>query len=119
MISPNEFISVRTFFNENKGRLKLSLVSSENGFSRRITRADIHRPGLALSGFVDLFTYDRIQMLGNTEMRYIRSLSEKNLKKSIDRFIEFEIPCIIVTDNNEIPSYFIQAAKRRYISIFG
>jgi len=118
MISPNEFISVRTFYEDNKDRLKLSLISSENGFSRRITRADIHRPGLALAGFVELFTYDRVQILGNTEIRYIKSLSEEKLIDSIDHIIEYEIPCILITDNNEIPDYFIQAATRRYISIF-
>ncbi len=117
MISPIDFITVRTFFMENKDRLKLKLVSSENGFNRKITKADIHRPGLALSGFVDLFTYDRIQVLGNTEMRYLRSLSEEKLIESIDRFIEFEIPCVLVTEKNKVPDYFIQAAKRRYISI--
>ncbi len=118
MISPNEFITVRTFYTENKDRLKLKLISSENGFSRKITKADIHRPGLALSGFVDLFTYDRIQVLGNTEMRYLRSLSEDELIKSFDRFLEFEIPCILITENNEIPDYLVQVATRRYISMF-
>jgi HPr kinase/phosphorylase len=118
MISPIENISVRTFFQENKDRLKLKLVSSESGFSRKITKADIHRPGLALTGFVDLFTYDRIQILGNTEMRYLRSLPEEKLTESIDRFIEFEIPCIIITENNKIPNYLIQATTRRYISVF-
>ena len=84
MISPIEFITVRDLFTDNKDRLKLKLVSSENGFNRKITKPDIHRPGLALSGFTDLFTYDRIQVLGNTEMRYLRSLTETKLSKSID-----------------------------------
>ena len=118
MISPNEFISVRTFFKENQERLRLTLLTSENGFSRRITKADIHRPGLALAGFVDLFTYDRVQVLGNTEMRYLRSLSEKKLVDAIERFTEFEIPCVIVTDANEVPEHLIKAATRRYISVF-
>lgn len=114
----NEYISVRTFFLENKERLKLVTASSENGFNRRITKSDIHRPGLALAGFVELFTYDRVQVLGNTEIRYLKSLAARDLRKSIDRFIEFEIPAILVTNNNEIPEYLIAAAKKRYISVF-
>ncbi len=113
-----DFITVRNFYKDNKERLKLSLVNSENGFSRRITMSDTHRPGLALAGFVDLFTYDRIQILGNTEIRYLNTLSEDQLNHSIDRFIEFEIPCIIVTNGNSLPPYLVQAAVRRYISIF-
>jgi len=112
-----EYITVREFYNDNKSRLKLSLLTSENGFSRRITKSDTHRPGLALAGFVELFTYDRVQVLGNTEIRYLRTLSEEKIIESIKRFIEFEIPCIIVTNDNKLPPYFIQVATRRYISI--
>jgi HPr kinase/phosphorylase len=113
-----DYITVRTFYKENKDRLKLHLINSDNGFNRRITNSDTHRPGLALAGFVDLFTYDRIQILGNTEILYLNSLVKGDLIKSIDRFVEFEIPCIIITnDNTPIPS-LIEAATRRYISMF-
>jgi len=47
-----EYIDVQTFYNRSKERLKLTLATSENGFSRRVTKSDIHRPGLALAGFV-------------------------------------------------------------------
>jgi HPr kinase/phosphorylase len=118
-MSPIDYITVRTFYKENRDRLKLSMMSSENGFSRRITKSDIHRPGLALAGFVGLFTYDRVQILGNTEIRYLKTLNEEQLNLSIDRFIEFEIPCIIVTNGNTLPPHFLEASIRRYISVFG
>lgn len=114
-----EYIDVKTFYKQNKDRLKFTLLTSENGFSRRITKSDTHRPGLALAGFVELFTYDRVQILGNTEIKYLNSLSESERQKSVDRFIEFEIPCVIITNGNEIPEYLKFAAKRRNISVFG
>ena len=113
----NEFITVRTFLQENEASSKLKLICSENGLNRKITKSDLHRPGLALSGFVDLFTSDRIQLLGNTEIKYLSGLNNTELKKSIDRFIEFEIPAIIVTNDNPIPEHLVTAATRRYISI--
>ncbi len=113
----NEFITVRTLLIENEARLKLKLICSENGLNRKITNNDLHRPGLALSGFVELFTSDRIQILGNTEIKYLNSLNEKELKNSLNRYMEFEIPAIIVTNDNPIPEYLIQTATKRYISI--
>ena len=113
-----DYITVRTLYKENKDRLKLQLITSDNGLSRKITMSDTHRPGLALAGFVDLFTYDRIQILGNTEILYLNSLVKKELLKSIDRFVEFEIPCIIITNANTPPPGLIEASTRRYISIF-
>jgi len=114
----NEFITVRTLLRENQSRLKLQLVCSENGLNRKISTGELHRPGLALSGFVKLFTSERVQILGNTEIRYLSGLSEDALHNSIDRFIEFEIPAIIVTNGNPVPDYLLQAATKRYISIF-
>ncbi|MCD6374017.1 MAG: HPr kinase/phosphorylase [Caldisericaceae bacterium] len=114
----NEYITVRTLLRENQERLKLQLICSENGLNRKIVSSEIHRPGLALSGFVELFTWDRIQILGNTEVRYLQSLPPRQLARSVDRFMEFEIPAIIVTNNNEIPEYLVQVATRRFISVF-
>ena len=113
-----EYITVRTFFEEAKDRLKLTLLNSENGFNRRITKSDTHRPGLALAGFVDLFTYDCIQIIGNTESQYLASLSEEDRSRSIDRLLEFEIPCILVTHGNQFPVHALEAATSRYISVF-
>jgi HPr kinase/phosphorylase len=71
-----------------------------------------------LSGFVQLFTNDRIQVIGNTEIRYLQILDEEKLHQSINTFIEFEIPAIIITNNNTAPPYLIEAARRRHISVF-
>jgi HPr kinase/phosphorylase len=117
MKSSIEHITVSTFFKENKDRLKLSLQSSENGFNRKITMSDAHRPGLALAGFVELFTYNRVQVLGNTEMRYLKSLTVEKQNESIDRLIEFEIPLILVTNDNKVPKHLIQVATRRSITV--
>ena len=119
MKSAIEHITVSTFYKENKERLKLSLKSSENGFNRKITMSDAHRPGLALAGFVELFTYNRVQVLGNTEMRYLNSLTVEEQNNSIDRLIEFEIPLILVTNDNKIPKHLIQVATRRSITVLG
>ncbi len=113
----NEMLTVRTLLKENEDRLKFRLVCSENGLNRKITTGDLHRPGLALSGFVELFTSDRVQILGNTEIKYLQGLNPSALKRSVDRFIEFEIPAIIITNNNPVPEVLVEAATRRYISI--
>ncbi len=112
-----DFITVRTLLAETEHLLKLKLICSENGLNRKITSSELHRPGLALSGFVELFTSDRIQILGNTEIKYLSGLNEDQLKQSVNRFIEFEIPAIIITNDNPAPEYLIKAATRRYISI--
>ncbi len=113
----NDFITVRTLLEDNKRKFKLKLLCSVNGLNKKIVTGEIHRPGLALSGFTGTFTYNRIQLLGNTEISYLNELSEPELHESIDKVFEFPIPVIIVTSGNKPPDHLIKVATRRYIPV--
>lgn len=114
----HQIISVETLFLENEKQLKLKLVSGKASFKKQIIEKDLHRPGLALAGFVDLFTYHRVQICGNTEATYLNKLDSEQLKKSLKKVFAFDIPCFIVTDNNELPKAFIKMANDHGISVF-
>ena len=109
---------IGTFFSDNQKKLKLQLLNSDAGFERTIITPELHRPGLALSGFLDLFTYDRIQILGNTEIRFLANMTAKKRRESLENVLRFDIPCIIVTDNNQVPKELISIATRRQICLF-
>jgi HPr kinase/phosphorylase len=73
---------------------------------------------LALAGFTKVFTYDRIQILGNTEMRFIESMSPGERRHALQTVLNFDLPCIIITDNNPIPPELVEIANHRGITIF-
>jgi len=114
----NRSLTVGIVYNDIKKRLKLSLLNSKNGLGRTIINPELHRPGLALTGFLDLFTYDRIQVLGNTEIQYLSSLTPAKRKASLEKILGYEIPCIIITDNNRVPRELIPLATQRKICVF-
>jgi HPr kinase/phosphorylase len=111
-------ISVEQFYVETRSRLKLRLMTSEAGFFRQIENLDVHRPGLALAGFVELFTFDRIQVLGNTEIRFLNTLSSSKRRLAVEKLMAYDIPCLIVTSGNEVPKELLIAATRNYTSVF-
>jgi len=118
-ISRKEFITVEFLFNNTKDKFKLKLYSDKSGFSKKIIDQNLYRPGLALAGFVDLFSYSRVQVFGNTEMRYLDQLSEEAKKNTLERVFQFEIPCIILTDNNQPFEILIELANKYNIPVFG
>ena len=82
-----DFISVDFFFNECKERFKFEKITKQEINSETIiSEKDIHRPGLALAGYVDLFTFNRVQVFGNTEILYLKQLSETERQKTLERF---------------------------------
>ncbi|MCX6601233.1 MAG: HPr(Ser) kinase/phosphatase [bacterium] len=111
-------LQVGAFFQDMQQRLSLRLLNSPKGLVRDVTQKDLHRPGLALAGFLDLFTYDRIQVLGNTEVGYLKSLSPEAQLESLQRFFQFQIPCIIVSNSNDVPPDLPRLADLAGVSIF-
>jgi len=118
-ISRKEFITVGFFFNNSRDRFKLHLFSDESGFEKKITEQNLHRPGLALAGFVDLFSYSRVQVFGNTEMKYLAQLSDEKKKETLEKILQFDIPCIILTDDNQPVLSLIEISNRYHVPLFG
>lgn len=113
-----EFITIEFLYEQAAKICKLSLVTKTHNLERKIIDQNLHRPGLALAGFVDLFSYKRVQVFGNTELKYLEELSSDERKKSLENIFKFEIPCIIVTNGNRINEDLISAAERVSVPIF-
>jgi HPr kinase/phosphorylase len=118
-ISRKEFISVEFLFENSKDLFKLILYSDKSGFDRKIYEQNLHRPGLALAGFVDLFSFSRVQVFGNTEMRYLSQLSNEKRREAIERIFKFSIPCIILTNNNQPFPELLELSNKNNIPLFG
>ncbi len=118
-ISTKKHITVDYFYKSTKEKFGLKLFSKSNGFNRVITDQNLHRPGLALAGFVDLFSFNRVQIFGNTEMKYLSKLSEKERIQSLEKIFEFEIPCLVITNNHKPTDDMLKLSEKHKISIFG
>lgn len=91
--------------------LALDLVAGSAGLDRRITSADISSPGLVLAGFTDRFPLRRSQVLGETEVLYLRSLDSARRSEILRGYLANEIPCVVVTKGLEIPTELIKIAE--------
>ena len=95
-------LTVKKLLDENCERLGLELVAGEKGLGNVVISLEINRPGLALSGFIDLFTYNRVQLIGNTELLYVNRLSKSKRIEAFEVICQFDLPCIMFT-NGEYP----------------
>ncbi len=112
-------ITVEFFFNKITDKFKIVNFTGNCGFERLIIEPNLHRPGLALAGFVDLFSYNRIQIFGNTEIRYLSSLTEDARKMALERIFTFSVPCIIMTNGIKPFPEMIGLAEKYDVAILG
>jgi HPr kinase/phosphorylase len=96
-------ITVRDFFDAKKKDLALSLVTEPETLSKKINSPHVNRPGLALAGYLEVFSAERIQVFGETEVRYLQSLKEEDLVSRIRNMLKMDIPCIIISKGLTMP----------------
>ncbi len=87
------------------------------GTGRRFYISDVNRPGLALSGYLDYFASDRVQILGNTEIHYMERLSTSELEARLENMFSFEIPAFILSRGLRPKPLFLDMCNRRGIPV--
>jgi HPr kinase/phosphorylase len=91
--------TVAHFLETYREKLKMELVTGENGLSRLIHEGTINRPALALTGFFKYFANKRVQVLGAAEMTYLKTLPQRRQLEILQRMVKRGIPCIVLTRN--------------------
>ena len=76
-----------------------TVITGFQGIGRGVYISDVNRPGLALSGYLDYFASDRVQILGNTEIHYMERLSASELEYRLENMFSFEIPAFLLSRN--------------------
>ncbi len=79
---------------------------------------DIHRPGMALMGFMANFLSNRIQVLGKSEMSYLAALDEDGQVAALQRLRRLRAPAIFITRGQEISDFLLAAARAEGLPVF-
>ena len=83
--------------------LGLEIVhQSSDYYDISLHSADVNRPGLQLSGFLEEFPYMRLQMIGSVEYSYLTGLDSKLQYERFRGILSYDIPACIFTYDNEI-----------------
>ncbi|MDD2591330.1 MAG: HPr(Ser) kinase/phosphatase [Erysipelotrichaceae bacterium] len=94
------------------------LTGDERSLEREIVVADTNRPGLELAGFKEKSDFNRVTLLGQKEMAYIRMLSDDMLQERFDFITNDIVPCIIITHNETLHPILEKIANRKNFPIF-
>jgi len=111
-------VTVEKFFKEHGESLQLHLVSNQAGLNRVIREPTVNRPGLVLSGFTRYFAYKRLQVIGNAEAFFLKSLPEEERIKRCRVFFSHRIPCVVFSRNLQPDPLFLEAAEKARVPIF-
>ena len=77
-------------------RFHLEVLYGPEGYrDRLVTIADVHRPGLQLTGFFDYFDRERIQLIGLVEISYLEGITPGRRAAMFDALFSYHTPAAI------------------------
>ena len=83
----------------------------------KISSPEVSRPGLALSGFVEVFEPFRIQIIGKAEHKYLSGLSDSERAVRINSFFKMKPVAVVITSNLQIFDEMLEAARAENIPL--
>ncbi len=95
----------------------MNVIAGHQGIGRQVYVGDLNRPGLALSGYLDYFASDRVQILGNTEIHYMERLPTSALEYRLENLFSFEIPAFVLSRDLRPVNLFLDMCNRRGIPV--
>jgi len=94
----------------------IDIFSLETVYSGLIQKTvkdyEVNRPGLQLAGYYGFFQAKRIQVLGNAECGYLKSMSKEERLIRADQLFSHQIPCIVIANHNEIFPELVACAEK-------
>ncbi len=111
-------ITVEQLFQDLRNKLKLKLLTDGVTLSRKIKSAELLRPGLGYSGYYDYFTYDRVQILGRTEVSFLKKMSKQKRSRYLNKFFTYKMPCVIISKNLSVVDDFLKRAVKAQVPVF-
>jgi HPr kinase/phosphorylase len=94
-------LTVGRLIERMRDALELEHNPATDGLDRLIESPNVSSPGLVLAGYVDRFPSRRLQVLGETEITYLKSLDPEVRRQHLATFFSFPIPCLFVTKGQQ------------------
>ena len=110
-------LTLEQFMADKAGSLELELLAGDVAAARDIEAPSISSPGLILTGFNDRAPRGRLQVLGETEVAFLRSLDAAGLDEALERLFALELPALVITKRLDVPPRLVEEATARNVPV--
>lgn len=98
--------------------LGLEIISqSTDYYEIDLENADVNRPGLQLTGYMEEFPYKRLQVIGSVEFNYLTSLDSKMQYERFRGILSYDIPAVIFSYNRQLNNDIVDLARYYNITL--
>jgi HPr kinase/phosphorylase len=103
-------VAVKDLLGPDAQGLGLRIVAGKKGLDRAIQMSRVQRPGLALTGYTDYIRYGRVQIIGGSEIGYLKTLPPKKRRGVLSKLAKRRISCFVLTKDLTPPPELLAEA---------
>lgn len=110
--SSTRSISVRDLIADEELQISLRVLAGSEGVDRTICHPRIQKSGLAMVGHLHGLVPTRVQILGETELSYVESLSPETRRSAARHLFSLGLACVLLTRGAKPPADFLAEADK-------
>jgi len=111
-------VTVRDLASDPNLSIALKRVAGEAGLARPLRHPRVQKSGLALAGHYHGVVPTRVQVLGETELSYLDSLSGEARSVAARGFFSLGLSCVVITGDHDPPRALLGAAEATSTPLF-
>src|ERR1041384_2246322 len=113
-----DVVTVERFYTDHASSLELNLIAGATGLKRVIREPTVNRPGLALAGFTKYFASKRVQVIGNAESHFLKSLDTDERVARYRMLLPCRVPCVFCSRSFRPDKLLLRAVEEQQTPVF-
>ena len=94
-------------------KFQMEVINKGTDYDTEIlTITDVNRPGLQFIGFFDYFDPRRLQIIGKSEVTFLRGYSAEERRKRFEDLFCYEIPALVISRNLDVFPECLEMAQK-------
>lgn len=110
-------IEVSRLLGPELGDLDLKVLCCPDALGNQIFNPRVQKPGLAFAGYYDYIKSGRVQIIGESETEYLKTLSVKTRRERFFNITQLQIPVFIITKGLAASESLIQLCTAAEIPV--
>ncbi|HTQ79968.1 MAG TPA: HPr(Ser) kinase/phosphatase [Thermoanaerobaculia bacterium] len=117
MVSTPSHVEVRELLSPELSDLQLRVLSGDSHLDNWITHPRVQKPGLAFAGYYAYIKPGRVQIIGESETEYLRTLDDDERHRRFEHITALPVPVFVITKGIAPLSGFLHACQEREVPV--
>ncbi len=116
-MSDAQSVMVSELFGDELADLRLSVLAGENHLDNPVTHPRVQKPGLAFAGYYEYIKPGRVQIVGESELEYLKTVEPGERRERLRRIAALPIPVVVITKGLSPEAEFLDEFRARQVPV--